>query len=119
MHVRKETVTITGSTGGAITGYTSVVNGGIAYIRYVKTDLSATSVVTITAENSSHAIFSMALGSASWSKAPRIILVNSTNGALANDYGYIPISEERIKVSVGATTSSTQTGKFVIYVEGN
>lgn len=119
--VRKHSVTVT-STGGAGTASngssTSYVKGCILSVEYLKgaTAFSATADLAITTVDTSHNILtSLAIGSANFLKSPRSVIVNTTNGAIANFAGLIPVDDERIKVTVTNSSKAAQTGTFNIY----
>lgn len=126
MYVTKHQVDIViGSTLDGV-GYTGPVNGGIRAIQYSTADstagntLSSTATLDIQTEDSAVSVLtSLAVGAASWTKAPALIVVNSTNGALANCDRMVPVANERLKVTVVNSSMAAQVGTFNVFVEGN
>tara|TARA_Y100000310_G_scaffold339769_1_gene433503 strand:- start:584 stop:979 length:396 start_codon:yes stop_codon:yes gene_type:complete len=129
MFISKETINVVAGSSKGDLEYTNVVRGLVHSIHYVKAasgSLSSTATLAITTESSSQSILnSLAVGAASFHKFPRLAtVVDSTNGTLSPTTGggdfaeKIPISNERIKLVVAATSVAAQTGTYHIYIEG-
>lgn len=121
MYVKRHSVTILTTTATTGTFYTSqVLNGPVSAVRYRKgtTGISTGATIALTGDRTGIAVLSAAAGSASWTKAPRLTVVNTTNGAITNSYAPIPVAQERVKVVVSNSTKSGQGGTIEIYEGG-
>lgn len=118
----KYTVTVSATASTKTCYTTEILNGYVHAIRYVKSTsgpLSSTADLDIQGTTSGISVLtSLAVGSASFTKYPRVACVNSTNGALTW-YDRIPIHEETLKISVSKTTAGANNGTFYIYMDGS
>ena len=122
MYVTKHTVNIVIGSTFDDTEYTGVINGGIRAIQYSTAAgaLSSTATLDIETEDSGVSILtSLAVGASGWVKAPALIVVNTTNGALANCDRMVPVANERVQVTVVNSSKAAQIGTFNVFVEGN
>lgn len=122
MYVTKHAVTVVAATSKGDIEYTGVINGGIRAIQYTTTSgaLSSTATLDIQTEDSGVSVLtSSAIGAASWAKAPALTVVNTTNVAIANCDRMVPVANERLKITVAATSVAAQTAVFNVFVEGN
>jgi hypothetical protein len=112
------TVAVDGSGDG--TGYTPVVSGRIASIRYVKTDYADGVDFTITAEATGETIWAEENVNASATRAPRAA-THSTAGVAATYDGThailddVVLANDRVKIVV-ASGGVTKTGTFHVLV---
>lgn len=123
MRITKLQIPVADTTGDATLYTTGAVNGIVRAVQYIKSTgvaLSATAELDIqTEENAVPILGSMAVGSASFYKIPKVAttVVNTTNGAVTASE-FIPVANERIKLTITNTSSTAAEGTFNIYVEG-
>ena len=129
MYLRKHDISVVAGTSKGDVEYTSVFNGFVHCIDYIKstgTALSSTATLAIVTEQTSQNVLaSLAVGAASFRKCPRIsTVVNSTNSTLTPCTGggdfaeYIPVVGERLKLTVAACSAAAQVGTFRVYTMG-
>lgn len=121
MKLSRQSVAVTGSTGGTVTAYTGrPINGVVHAIQYDAGTLSSTATLQIKGATSGIIVLdSLAVGSADFIKYVREdTVVNSTNGS-ASTFVFIPIIDERVSITVGVCTASTVTGTFYVITEGS
>lgn len=116
----KHSITITTTTAATVTAYsTSYVKGVVLMVDYKRSTsapISSTADLSITTKDSSCSVLtSLVVGAASFHTAPRLTIVNTTNGAISNEGGLIPVDDERIAVAVTNSSAAAQTGTFYIY----
>ena len=97
------------------TGYIDGLIYAIQYKPSTGTVISDTADLTITTEDSSQILLDSLSVSTGFLKAPRLPIVNTTNGAIANSGGLIAVADERFKVKASKTTSTGQSGTFYIW----
>ena len=116
---KRVTILVTTDGLGAGTGYSEVVSGEIATVRYVKTDFDNGSTITVSLETTGETVWSEAAVNASATRAPRqathsiagAAALYAGSGAAVNDR--IIAVKERIKVVV-ASGGATKTGTFYV-----
>lgn len=119
MYANREAVTITTDGSQVGTGYTSVINGRIFEIRYVKTDFADGSTVAVTGEETGTPIWTETGVNASATRAPRqathstagVAAVYAAGGSPVLDY--VAIANERVKIYVTAG-GATKTGTYYV-----
>ena len=124
MFAQKHTVTLTGSTAGAVTGYTPVLNGALSSVRYSSGGtLSSTALLTIANEGTDETMYSKALGSAAATVRPRMAVCRSTGTTVYNTTGtanpvvdYGVFANERAALTIGKTTATGVTGTFILHL---
>lgn len=98
---------------------TSYIKGTVLSVQYIRsgaTPISSTAGLEIKTEDSGFTILgSLTVGSASYTKAPRLAIVNTTNAAIDNESGLIPVADERISVTISASSAIGQIGTFNIF----
>lgn len=120
--IQRDTVSVTTAADGTATAYSSVLNGKIVSIRYVKTDFATGVDFTITAEATGETIWTQNDVNASVTVAPRqathstagAAALYAAGGAAVNDQ--IAIANDRVKIVI-AQGGDTKTGTFYILVE--
>tara|TARA_Y100000310_G_C20411449_1_gene682193 strand:- start:208 stop:582 length:375 start_codon:yes stop_codon:yes gene_type:complete len=121
MHLEKGSITVAITTGLGFTGYAGPFNGVVHAVEYVKSTsaaISSTATLSVKSEVTQHDILtSLAVGAASFVKYPRGTVVDTTNGALAA-YDKVPVSGERVELTIAASSVAAQAGTFHVYVEG-
>lgn len=125
MYLNKQSISVSAGTSKGDLEYTKPLNGYISAVEYIKstgTALSGTATLAITGEDSGlNVLASLAVGTASFIKCPRLLAINTTNGTLTTGGGVgekIPIAGERLKLVIAATSAASQVGTFNIYSEG-
>lgn len=122
MAIRKFTVSLTTSSGGAATGYTPVFSGYIDAIQYVKTDFADGVDFTITVDGTGEAVLSLTDQNSATKLRPRAG-THSTAGAASlyaslgtavNDR--IAVARDRVKVVI-AQGGNTKTGTVIVTVD--
>ena len=122
MAVKRHVVTLTTDTNGDATGYTPVISGRVATIRYVKTDYDNGVDFTITAEATGETIWAQQDVNASATVAPRqathtvagVAALYAGSGQAVLDK--IILAADRVKIVV-ASGGATKTGAFHVTVE--
>ena len=118
--VQRHTVTVTTATGGGATGYTPVLNGRIAGIRYTKATAASayasTADFTITAETSEVGLWTEANVNASKDVVPTQP-THTQAGATSADPARAPVflANERVKILL-AQGGNTKSGTFEVIV---
>lgn len=114
-YVERHTITVTTATSGAGIGYSPVVTGRVAALRYTKATggLASTSDLTITTETSAQSLWSATNINATTTVHP-VAVANLPSGA-SSSLTEVPIfaANERIKVEV-AQGGNTKTGTFTV-----
>jgi hypothetical protein len=120
MYVRKHSLTFTNTASTHTQTSTGYANGRILAVQYIYSTgntISSTANLTITTAESSQTILdSLTVTAGSWMKYPRPAVVNTTNAAITNESGWVPVADERFKVKISKSTSTGQTGTFSIWV---
>jgi len=130
MYLRRHTISILTTTGGADTEYTPAVNGIVHAIEYERdgtSPLDSTGTITITGEVTTQAILTQSFSTADWLKCPRsrkvitstggVINPSSAGSANSNTPIGIPIVDERIK-AIAAAGGASKVGTLYVYVDG-
>lgn len=126
-YFRKVTVSVTASTTGVVSGYSTVLNGNvhsIHYDRHATTPLSTKRKAVITHETTTIPILTVFATTADAMYYPRPQAHGSTGGVLASTvsdhFTRVSLAEERLKVAVSAASSANAKGIGVInaYVGG-
>lgn len=116
-YARRHTLILTTAAGGAVIGFTPVINGPIFAVIYVKDDFADTVDFAITGEETGQNIWTEANVTAAKTVAPR--QPTHSQAGVASLYaavgepveGLIHIANERVKVSVTAG-GDTKSGTF-------
>jgi hypothetical protein len=123
MHITKHSISVVAGTSKGDVEYTNVINGVVRAVQYAKSTsgaLSSTATLAIeTAVTGVSVLSSLTVSTGSWVKAPALTVVNTTNGAITNAHRMIPVDNERLKLTIAATSVAAQTGTFYVYSEGN
>ena len=122
MFIKRETVTVTTVSAGTATAYSSIVNGRILAIQYVKDGYANGVDFTITTETTAQSLWRKDSVDASAIQRPRVTVQNSTaSDVYYNDESdeeimdYIHVADERIKI-VLANGGDVKSGTFYITV---
>lgn len=118
-YVEKHTVQLTTATGGGATGYTPVVKGEIAAVRYVKhgtTPFASTADFTITTEDSAQNVWVDSNINASENVYP-VVAGNLAGTGAASTLTERPVraAGERVKIVI-AQGGNTKVGTFIVVV---
>ncbi len=112
---RTITVALTGSTAGSV-AYSTVFSGQIESVRLSSgTTISSTAVITIANEATDENVFAKAAGSGAVTYRPAKTICDSTGGALTT-YTRACFANARARVTVGASTASSQSGTLKLGV---
>lgn len=118
MYPRKETVSITSDGSGDGTGYTSVIEGRILAIEYVKDGTSPYDSgvdFTITTETTGQSILTVTNTAASTVWRPRVAIQGGNGSNIANEYEPVYSAGERVKIVI-AEAAASKVGSFnVVY----
>jgi hypothetical protein len=113
---RTITVALTGSTAGSV-AYSTVFSGQIESVRLSSgTTISSTAVITIANEVTDENVFAKAAGSGAVTYRPVKSIVDSTGGAITGTYTRACFANARARVTVGASTASSQSGTLKLGV---
>ena len=104
---RKETISLTGSSSGGVTQYSSVITGFVRDVLYVANTLSTGTSITVTTEDTSQTVVAKAVA-ASAAFAPRLVTHTQAGASLSDLEDLISAVNERIQVVV--TAGSTLGG---------
>jgi len=111
------TVTVTTATSGAGTGYTPVVTGKIALVKYAKATggLASTSDLDVTTEVSAQTVWSATNINATTEQRP--VAVAQLPSGVDSSLTEVPIyaAQERIQITV-AQGGNTKSGAFTVIV---
>lgn len=120
MFAKRETVSVTTIANGSATSYSSVVNGRILSIQYVKDDFADGVDFTITCETTGRTLWSQDNVNASAEVLPRAA-THSTAGVAATYDGTravlepVVVANERVKIVI-ASGGATKSGTFYITI---
>ena len=116
MGLHSEEISITTDAAAAATVYSSGVSGRIHRIKYNWVDITASAILTITAETHGDVIFSMSMPAADRDMYPRAELVKWSGAAItppAYDH-FIIQSDDRVKIVI-ASGGAAKTCSVTIY----
>ncbi len=125
MYIAKHSLTLIESTAlGGDTDYTPILNGRLLSIRYSSGGtLSSTAVLTAKNEGANETCYAKAIGSAGVAFRPRPTVCGSTGTTIYRTTGtanpvtdYFEFANERLKLTIGASTAAGLTGTFIIAV---
>jgi hypothetical protein len=117
-HIEKYVATVTTTTGLIGTGYTPNIGSG--YVVSVVTDgtISSTADLTIKGEtNGQDILVSTTVGTSGTRYIRQNTVINSTGGTSTGS-SLIPVANERIEVSVAASSASALVGTLTFMIEG-
>lgn len=122
MHVSREAITVTTDGSGDATGYSSLVEGRVLAIYYIKDDYENTATFLITTETTGETLWSQANVSATARHNIGVAVMSPVAGALMYEgtnpvVWPCPVGRERIKIVVSAG-GNIKSGTFHIIVEG-
>lgn len=122
MYAERHVVAITTDASGDAIGYTPVVTGRIATIRYVKNNYEDTVDFTVTAEATGESIWAESNVTASATRAPRQAVYSTAGAAALYAAGGtavltpIAVAKDRIKIVV-AQGGNAKSGTFHVVIE--
>ena len=122
-YFRKVSISVTASTTGVVSAFSTVLNGyvqSIHYDRHGTSPLNTARKVTITNETTTISILTVAATTADAIYHPRLAEHGSTGAVLASTvsdhFCRMPLSDERLKLAVSAASSANTGGIGVVNV---
>lgn len=120
MHIRRQSIAVTTSAGGAATVYSNAVNGRILAIRYVKTDFDDGHDFTATLESSGESIMVGTDVNATTTYYPRVQVTDAAGAGATLDgtrllRDYVYAADDRVKIVV-AQGGNAKTGTYIVIV---